>query len=207
MKTADAEVLDKALAFAFSYESSETVLVEDFIPGREIRCGVVDTLSGLKPLPAMVEYVMNKEMPIRTVTDKIQANSDGSGMKQTKCERVIPADIDAELSANLKDCAERAHRAVRSQDYSLFDFRVHEETGEPYIIEACMFWSFSNISAISLLINASRDERFGEHAWPNDLEETVLSCWRNAARRTREKRPSLLNNLRQSSGASTTASE
>ena len=41
----------------------------------EIRCGAIETLDGLQTVPAMVEYVMNKEMPIRTVTDKISVRA------------------------------------------------------------------------------------------------------------------------------------
>jgi len=196
VKEATAEKLNDALAYAFSYTSADSILIEEFIPGREIRCGAIETLDGLKTVPAMVEYVMNKEMPIRTVTDKIQSGSDGSGMKQTKCERVIPADLDLATQERIRGYVARAHRALRSTDYSLFDFRVHAETGEAYIIEACMFWSFSSISAISLLVNASQDEaRFGDQRWPMTLEETVQSCWHNAARRTQCKPASTFNNV------------
>merc|ERR1719364_296713 len=177
-----AQKMNDALAYAFSYTSADSILIEEFIPGREIRCGAIETLDGLQTVPAMVEYVMNKEMPIRTVTDKIQSGSDGSGMKQTKCERVIPADLDAATTERIRGYVARAHRALRSTDYSLFDFRVHAETGEAYIIEACMFWSFSSISAISLLVNASQ-------------EEAVQSCWHNAARRTQCKPASTFNNV------------
>jgi len=196
VKESNAEKLNDALAYAFSYSSADSILIEEFIPGREIRCGAIETLDGLKTVPAMVEYVMNKEMPIRTVTDKIQSGSDGSGMKQTKCERVIPADLDLATQERIRGYVARAHRALRSTDYSLFDFRVHAETGEAYIIEACMFWSFSSISAISLLVNASQDEaRFGDKRWPMTLEETVQSCWQNAARRTQSKPASTFNNV------------
>lgn len=203
----EAAVLEKALAEAFAFPSADRILIEEFIPGREIRCGTVETLEGLRAVPAMVEYVMNKDMPIRTVTDKIQSAADGSGMKQTKCERVIPADIDADLNARIRGYAARAHSALGSKDYSLFDFRVHEETGEAYIIEACMFWSFSPISAISLLVNASQTDQFGDARWPMTLEDTVLSCWQNAALRNATKRPTSFNNLKASDEGSTTASE
>merc|ERR1711977_681503 len=61
----------------------------------------------------------------------------------------------------------KAHRALNCRAYSLFDFRVHAETNQPYIIECCAFWSFSPISAISLMLKASN----------LDYEKMIVDIW------------------------------
>merc|ERR1711985_207439 len=71
-----------------------------------------------------------------------------------------------------------AHRALRCCAYSLFDFRVHAETGQPYIIECCAFWSFSPISAISLMLKASHlnYEKIILDIWHMNAKESDTKC-------------------------------
>merc|ERR1712216_660531 len=109
----------------------------------------------LEFIPAMVEYVMvNEDMPIRTAADKLTTDEKGN-MCQNKCVRKLPAEVDEDLKMRVKEITLNAQKALQCNDYSLFDFRVHEETGQPYIIECCAFWSFSPISAISLMLKAA----------------------------------------------------
>jgi D-alanine-D-alanine ligase len=175
------EQLKAAYEECFSY--GQQALLEEFIPGREFRCGCIDLPhsletykndsdpcqrstggysnaslpqpGGLQAVPAMIEYVMvNKDMPIRTAADKLTTDDKGA-MCQVKCERRMPAEVDDDLKKKMQDITMQAHRALQCRAYSLFDFRVHAETGQPYIIECCAFWSFSPISAISLMLKAS----------------------------------------------------
>jgi len=164
------EQLKAAYEECFSY--GQQALLEEFIPGREFRCGCIDlphsletygndsdacqrSTGGLQAIPAMIEYVMvNKDMPIRTAADKLTTDDKGA-MCQVKCERRMPAEVDDDLKKKMQEITMQAHRALQCNAYSLFDFRVHAETGQPYIIECCAFWSFSPISAISLMLKAS----------------------------------------------------
>jgi D-alanine-D-alanine ligase len=98
--------------------------------------------------------MVNKDMPIRTAADKLTTDEKGK-MCQVKCERRMPAEVNDDLKKKMQDITMQAHRALQCRAYSLFDFRVHAETGQPYIIECCAFWSFSPISAISLMLKAS----------------------------------------------------
>merc|ERR1719343_1154415 len=87
------EELVPALKEAFSY--GDLVVAEEYIAGRELRCGVVEEVAmpqtlKVVPISACVEYVMSKDMPIRTATDKLQTSDGAAGMKQTKCERLLP---------------------------------------------------------------------------------------------------------------------
>merc|ERR1712216_1107795 len=53
----------------------------------------------------------------------------------------------------------------------------HAETGEPYIIECCAFWSFSPISAISLMLKAS----------DLNYEKIIADIWRMNAKKSDTK--------------------
>merc|ERR1719231_688088 len=75
----------------------------------------------------------------------------------------------------MKEITLKAHRALQCRDYSLFDFRVHAETKQPYVIECCAFWSFSPISAISLMLQASN----------LSFERMIVDIWRMNAKEPR----------------------
>jgi D-alanine-D-alanine ligase len=202
-------------AFEECFWYGQQALLEEFIPGREFRCGAVDlpnslesyqnkstdeskgraggypnvtncdtkeilaeksvAQQGLQVIPAMIEYVMtNEEMPIRTAADKLTTNEKGA-MCQVKCVRKMPAEVDDELKARMGQITLQAHRALQCQDYSLFDFRVHAETNQPYVIECCAFWSFSPISAISLMLQASN----------LNFERMIADIWRMKAKESK----------------------
>ncbi|MEM7183417.1 MAG: hypothetical protein AAF518_21075 [Spirochaetota bacterium] len=65
--------------------------------------------------------------------------------------------------------------ALGCRDYSLFDFRIHEKTEEPYMLEAELFWSFGKISMISRMLHANKQ----------DLQEVTLELWHTAAKRNK----------------------
>jgi len=200
------EQLKAAFEECFSY--GQQALLEEFIPGREFRCGCIDLPhsidtyknasndsderksntggysqaclaqpGGLQAIPAMIEYVMvNKDMPIRTAADKLTTDDKGA-MCQVKCERRMPAEVDDVLKQKMQKITLDAHRALQCSAYSLFDFRVHAETGQPYIIECCAFWSFSPISAISLMLKAS----------DLNYEKIIVDIWRMNAKKNDTK--------------------
>ena len=164
-------------ALRVGFEHDETLLVEDYIPGRELRVGVVERGGKLSVLPA-IEYVFGEESPIRTLHDKYKLGSDGTPSKQPEkpgAKPVCPADVTPELFEKLADAAKQAHIALGCRDYSLYDFRVHAETSEPYLLEAGLFWSFGKISMISRMLLADGQS----------LEDVALELWRAAAGRTR----------------------
>merc|ERR1711904_402096 len=131
-----------------------------------------NSTGGLQAIPAMIEYLMvNKDMPIRTQADKLTTDEKGA-MCQVKCVRKMPAEVDETLQKKMEEITLKAHRALQCRAYSLFDFRVHAETKQPYIIECCAFWSFSPISAISLMLKASN----------LNYEKIIVDIWRMNAK-------------------------
>lgn len=164
-------------ALRVGFEFDETLLVEDYIPGRELRVAAIER-EGKLWVPPMIEYLLPKEHPIRTVRDKYDLQSDGTPSKQPEkpiAKPVCPANVTPELWMKIADAAKRAHVALGCRDYSLYDFRVHEETNEPYLLEAGLFWSFGKISMISRMLQADGQ----------NLEDVALELWRAAANRTR----------------------
>ncbi|MGB3514256.1 MAG: D-alanine--D-alanine ligase [Microcoleaceae cyanobacterium] len=164
-------------ALEVGFELDETLLVEDYIPGRELRVGVVELEGKLSVLP-MIEYLVTEEHPIRTVHDKLKLTSDGMPERQPEkpaAKPICPANVTPELFDQLADAAKKAHVALGCRDYSLYDFRVHAETNEPYLLEAGLFWSFGNIGMISRMLQADGQS----------LEDVALELWSAAAGRTR----------------------
>lgn len=168
----EAEIAE-ALRIGFEYD--QTLLIEDYIPGRELRVAVVER-NGKLCVPSAIEYFMSEEKPIRTAEDKLESLPDGTLLqnRNTASRRACPADIAPELFEKLADAAKRAHIALGCRDYSLYDFRIHSETNEPYLIEAGLFWSFGRISVISLLLEVDGET----------LEDVALKLWSSAAART-----------------------
>ncbi len=166
-----------APALQVGFELDDTLLVEDYIPGRELRVAVVERYGELSVVP-MIEYLFPQGHPIRTVQDKLELQADGTPAKQPDkptATPVCPADVTPELFEKLADAAKRAHIALGCRDYSLYDFRIHAETNEPYMLEAGLFWSFGHISMISRMLAADGQS----------LEDVALELWRTAAQRTR----------------------
>lgn len=173
--------IPQALQAGFKHD--DRVLVEAYIPGRELRVAVIERDDQLY-VPAMIEYLVSEDNPIRTVHDKLALNPNGMPEKQpTKptATPVCPAQVSPELFQRLADAAKTAHQALGCRDYSLYDFRVHAETGEPYLLEAGLFWTFGKISMISRMVMADG----------HDLNAMVMALWQRAARRVRMARGSL----------------
>jgi D-alanine-D-alanine ligase len=167
--------IDTALGTGF--EHGDRLLVEQYIPGRELRVAVIER-NGSLHVPPMIEYLVSEEHPIRTVSDKLRLGADGNPTSQPDrpaATPVCPAELPRQLFAALAHAATRAHRALGCRDYSLFDFRVHAQSDQPYLLEAGLFWSFSPISMISRMLLADGA----------DLEQTTLTLGRQAARRRR----------------------
>ena len=164
-------------ALRVGFELDDTLLIEEYIPGREVRVGVVERGGTLEVLP-MIEYLFTEDHPIRTVGDKLKLQADGTPESQPEkptAKPVCPAAVSPELFEKLAEAAKLAHVALGCRDYSLYDFRVHADTGEPYLLEAGLFWAFSNISMISRMLAAGGQ----------NLDEVALELWRAAAGRTR----------------------
>merc|ERR1712087_694799 len=66
-----------------------------------------------------------------------------------------------------------AHRALKCRHYSLFDIRVDADE-QPFIIEACLFCSFSPLSVIpSMAAHAGKEELKHPHLFHSFIERAA----------------------------------
>ena len=156
----EASELAKALEHAFSCD--DVVLCEEFVPlGRELRFGLVevedqDGSVRLKGLPCL-EYFLSVDHPIRLPNDKVLADDKGKVKALATGGRQCPADVDDALYAKLFEAAALSHKALGCRDYSLYDFRVSPD-GDVFLLEACLYCSFSPKSVIVSMANADNDK-------------------------------------------------
>lgn len=117
----DREV-DAAMADISKYDRE--VLVEKFIPGRELTIGIL----GDQALP-ILEII--PKGGVYDFTNKYPFLNPGAG---GGAEHVCPAKIPEEQTRAIQDLALRAHRALGLQVYSRVDVLLPEE-GEPTVLE------------------------------------------------------------------------
>lgn len=153
--TSNCEILMEAIEKAL--QNSSQALVETYISGREIRTCVVETKQGFI-VPAMIEYHVSDQHPIREEEDKLSLDSKGLPLAQSTYKNIAatcPADLDEELREKLHMYSIKAHRALGCRQFSIFDFRVSDQTQEAYLLEAGLYWSFSPQSMISKMLTAA----------------------------------------------------
>ncbi|MBQ3070489.1 MAG: D-alanine--D-alanine ligase [Tidjanibacter sp.] len=114
------EELPEAIFKAF--EESSEVLVEEFVAGREMACGVLVT--------ADKEWLL----PITEVVAKNEFFDYEAKYTAGMSDEITPADIPAELADRLHEMTLAAYKACRCSGLARVDFIVTPE-GEPYLIE------------------------------------------------------------------------
>mmetsp|Transcript_82595 Transcript_82595/g.250487 ORF Transcript_82595/g.250487 Transcript_82595/m.250487 type:complete len:290 (+) Transcript_82595:217-1086(+) len=181
VSSADAQVID------------DYILVEEYIAGRECRVAVLEREdgSGLKMeiLPKL-EYILED---IREQKHKLGVDASGKLMTgdanpaeailkgKEEGERVCPAVFEPEVHARLDELAKKAHTALGCKYYSLYDVRINKE-GFPFMLESCLFCSFSPYSVIVTLAGKTTDDELQPH--PKVFEGLL----RRAAKETRGRR-------------------
>jgi len=153
------EDVEKAIEYAFSFD--ERVVVDEYIAGREIRVACIEEEDGSLTVLPKLEYFLKD---IRTSAHKLATNSEGKltadAVKDAKKDgdRKCPADLSPQLHERVDQIVRDAHCALKCRHYSLFDMRIDADE-QPYILEACLFCSFSPLSVIpSMAAHAGRDD-------------------------------------------------
>lgn len=115
--------VDGALAEALKYDSE--LLVEKFIPGRELTVGILGDLALpiIEIIPKGGFYDFNTKYPFLNP----QAGA--------SAEHVCPAKIDDAKTKEIQEIALRAFRALGLQVYARVDVML-SENGEPFVLEA-----------------------------------------------------------------------
>lgn len=129
------EQLDEAIHNAFEY--SDRVLVEEYIPGREITVAVVDDISlpvlEIRPKHGIYDYECKYT----------------SGMS----EYVVPADLPADVSKSLQQIAVLACKSLRYEVYARVDFRLSPDN-KIYVLEVNTLPGMTSLSLVPKMAKA-----------------------------------------------------
>jgi len=185
------EEVTAALTKGFQYD--DYILVEEYIAGRECRVAVLEMEEGdglrMEVLPKL-EYILED---IREQKHKLGVDTSGKLLTgdanpaeailkgKEEGERVCPAQFEPEVHARLDELAKKAHTALGCKYYSLYDVRINKE-GFPFMLESCLFCSFSPYSVIVTLAGKTTGDALQPH--PKVFE----SLLRRAAAETRARR-------------------
>ncbi len=128
-------------AFRSAAQHSVEVLVEEYIPGRELTVGVVDgqvlPVVEIKPAAGWYDY--------------------HSKYVTSDTEYIVPAELDAETAARLQAIALQTFRCLEADGFGRVDFRLSPD-GEPYVLELN---SIPGFTATSLLPKAAQAAGIG----------------------------------------------
>jgi len=153
---------DLARAIAEARRWDDEVMIERFIPGRELTVGVL----GTEALPP------GEIIPKHELFDYECKYTPGMS------EEIFPAAIDAALARNLQEHAVRAHQAIKLSGYSRIDFRV-TNAGDIFCLEAN---NLPGLTRTSLYPQAARAAGIG---YP-EMCERICSLARNIGDERRE---------------------
>ncbi len=125
--------MKEALAVAFGRD--DTVLVEEYIAGRELTVGVLK----------------DRALPVIEIRPKSGWFDYKNKYTEGATEEIVPAPIDAALARQVQDDALKAHRALGCRDFSRSDFRV-DACGKSWLLEVN---TIPGMTATSLLPRAA----------------------------------------------------
>jgi len=107
-----AEDVAAAVELAASFDSA--VMLERYVPGRELTVGILDDEA------LAVGEIIPATGPIFDYAAKYQPNG---------AREIFPADLTPEQTARAQDLALRVHRALKLESYSRVDFRMDPDGG------------------------------------------------------------------------------
>lgn len=140
-KAADRDELIKAVDEALLWD--DKVLIEAFIPAREVECSV----TGFRDIAV---YTPGEIIPSHEFYDydAKYIDPDGAALR-------IPADLDESRIREVRDMAVKAFRALDGSGMARIDFFIDKKTGKLYLNELNTIPGFTNISMFPKLCEAS----------------------------------------------------
>jgi D-alanine-D-alanine ligase len=130
------EARDLAAAVQAANRFDNEVMVERFIPGRELTVGVLD----------------GEALPVGEIITRGEVFDYQAKYQKGAANEVFPADLPSEATAQVQDLAVRAHHALKLGMYSRIDFRMDPQ-GYFWCLEAN---SLPGMTANSLLPQAAK---------------------------------------------------
>jgi len=132
------EDIPKALQFAFN--EGKTVIVESFLDGIEVTCGVYRSSNGLVALP-LTEIVSENEF------------FDFEAKYQGKSNEITPARISEDLKLEVQAMAKKIYELLQLKSIARIDFML--VNNQPYVIEVNTTPGFSAASIVPQMLSAA----------------------------------------------------
>lgn len=153
--------ISPAMAKAFDY--ADTVIIEEFISGREATCGVVEKFKGNE---------VYSLLPIEIIAPKDHEFFNYSAKYSGKSKEICPGNFSKKESEKIQEMAVKAHKALGLRHYSRSDFIVSPKRGI-YIIETNSLPGLTKESLIPKSLEAigSTLPQFLDHILTLALEE------------------------------------
>ena len=139
-KVKEISQLNAALATAFN--EGQTVVIESFLDGTEVTCGVYRTKNGLHALP-LTEICSENEF------------FDYEAKYNGKSQEITPARVDDELKAKVQAQAKNVYQLLQLKSIARIDFMV--VNGIPHVIEVNTTPGFSPASIVPQMIQADNN--------------------------------------------------
>jgi len=137
----DKKNLKKAIDKAF--ERCDVVIVEEYIDGLEVTCGILDNIRGQKHFALPVTEII----PPDGHFFEYEVKYDGS------TQEITPARISEELTKKIQEQSIEAHRLLDCEGYSRVDF-ILKDNKKPYILEVN---TLPGLTSESLLPKAAKE--------------------------------------------------
>jgi D-alanine-D-alanine ligase len=134
-KVKAAEELTAALEVAF--KEGETVVLESFLDGTEVTCGVYGTKHGLVALP-LTEIASENEF------------FDYDAKYNGKSQEITPARIPDEIAVKVQDRAKKIYQLLHLRSIARIDFMI--VNNEPFVIEVNTTPGFSPASIVPQML-------------------------------------------------------
>jgi D-alanine-D-alanine ligase len=132
------EDIPKALQFAFN--EGRTVIIESFLDGIEVTCGVYRSSNGLVALP-LTEIVSENEF------------FDFEAKYQGKSSEITPARISEDLKFEVQAMAKKIYELLQLKSITRIDFML--VNNQPYVIEVNTTPGFSAASIVPQMLSAA----------------------------------------------------
>jgi D-alanine-D-alanine ligase len=131
------QIQDLPQAIDSAFKEGDTIVLESFLDGIEVTCGVYRTKNGLCALP-LTEIVSENEF------------FDFEAKYQGKSNEITPARISSEQTLAIQELAKHIYKVLNLKSIARIDFMLVGET--PYIIEVNTTPGFSSESIVPKML-------------------------------------------------------
>jgi D-alanine-D-alanine ligase len=132
------EEVDLEEACQIAWHHDDHLLVEQFIPGRELTVGIFD----------------GRALPVVEIKPKHDFYTWEAKYTKGQTDFLVPAPLDAAMESQVKALALRAHDCLSCRDYSRVDL-ILSETGELFVLEVNTIPGFTETSLMPKAARAS----------------------------------------------------